>query len=229
MMVTARHQPPMGWPPSNAWKRPVTQQYTSAATLQTLATHSTHANRAPAAPPAAPAVAAPALSPPSASAAAAPAPAAPAPAQQHARTQLSTITPPRMPQTAGSAVCPFELRSTGTLGTATAGKGASGRRGKAPATPEAAPVAAFPAHERAPSDSFSPPTADSSFAGCVSDKSGVSLRIALRAFCNTLASRRSEARRGEKTRAMWVRLDVAREAERSDWGYDGRRGGLNLL
>merc|ERR1719217_1805874 len=55
-------------------------------------------------PPAAPAFPADAVSPASASAAASPAAAAPPAAQQHARSQLRTITPPKIPQTAGFAV-----------------------------------------------------------------------------------------------------------------------------
>merc|ERR1719207_516359 len=90
-------------------------------------------------PPAAPAFSAPAVSPSAASAAAALAPAAPAPAQQHARTQFRTITPPKIPQTAGSAVCGLLLPTRGTLGPAET-TGNSGTVGTTRATSEAAPV-----------------------------------------------------------------------------------------
>merc|ERR1719377_97639 len=118
--------------------------------LQMLAAHSTHAKIEPATPPATPAAAASLVSPASASAAAAPAPAAPAPAQQQAMIQLRTITPPKIPQTAGLAVCGALLPTSGTLGPATAGSGASGTLGRAPATPSAVPVKPLPTVEVAP-------------------------------------------------------------------------------
>merc|ERR1719359_338238 len=109
--------------------------------LQMLARHSTHANIAPHTPPAAPAASASFVSPFSSSTAAAPAPAAPKPEQQQAKIQFRTMVPPSKPQTTGSAVCGVLLPTPGTLtGGATAGKGASGTRGKVPATFEAAPV-----------------------------------------------------------------------------------------
>merc|ERR1719443_1899865 len=56
-------------------------------------------------------------------------------------TQLRTMMPPRTPQTVGSAVCGALLPTIGTLtGGATAGKGASGTLGRAPATFSVAPV-----------------------------------------------------------------------------------------
>merc|ERR1719393_471724 len=98
-----------------------------------------HAKQAPASPPQAPAASAPSTSP-----SAAP-PAAPAPAQQQAMIQLRTMMPPKTPQTAGSAVCGALLPTIGTLtGGATAGKGASGTLGRAPATFWVAPVNPFP-------------------------------------------------------------------------------------
>merc|ERR1719326_76849 len=106
--------------------------------LQMLARHSTHANIAPHTPPAAPAASASFVSPSAASAAAAPAPAAPKPAQQHAKIQLRTITPPNSPHTTGSAVCGLLLPSTCTRGPLTLGRGASGTLGKLRATLEAA-------------------------------------------------------------------------------------------
>merc|ERR1719478_1191267 len=141
MMAIARHQPLTAWPPSHARKRPVKAAYTSAMMLQMLARHSTHANIAPHTPPAAPAASASFVSPFSSSTAAAPAPAAPKPAQQQAKIQFRTMIPPSSPQTTGSAVCGAELPTTGTAtGGATPGSGASGTRGKVPATLEAAPV-----------------------------------------------------------------------------------------
>merc|ERR1719199_778416 len=118
--------------------------------LQMLARHSTHAKHAPATPPAAPAASAPEVSPSAASAPAAAPPAAPAPAQQHAMIQLSTMIPPRIPQTAGLAVCGALLPTSGALGPATAGSGASGTVGRAPATLSAVPVKPFPTVEVAP-------------------------------------------------------------------------------
>merc|ERR1719502_1114765 len=113
--------------------------------LQMLARHSTHAKQAPAIPPAAPVASAPVVSPAAASTPAAPPPAAPAPAQQHAMTQLRTMMPPKTPQTVGSAVCGALLPTIGTVtGGATAGKGASGTLGRAPATSSVAPVKALP-------------------------------------------------------------------------------------
>merc|ERR1719265_2424677 len=104
-----------------------------------------HAKQAPATPPADPAAAAPPSSPSAASAPAAAPPAAPAPAQQHAMIQLRTMMPPKIPQTVGSAVCGALLPTTGTLtGGATAGNGASGILGKAPATLSVVPVTPFP-------------------------------------------------------------------------------------
>merc|ERR1719428_730137 len=92
--------------------------------LQILARHSTHAKQAPAIPPAA---------------------AAPAPAQQHAMIQLRTMMPPNTPQTAGSAVWGALLPTTGTvMGVCTAGSGASGTLGRAPATVSVVPVKPFP-------------------------------------------------------------------------------------
>merc|ERR1719355_376623 len=113
--------------------------------LQMLAKHSTHAKQAPATPPAAPAASAPPVSPSAASAPAAAPPAAPAPAQQHAMIQFTTMMPPKTPQTVGSAVCGALLPTMGTLtGGATAGNGASGTLGRAPATFSVAPVKPFP-------------------------------------------------------------------------------------
>merc|ERR550514_2220758 len=119
--------------------------------LQMLARHSMHAKQAPATPPAAPAASAPPLSPSSASTPAAAPPAAPAPAQQHAMIQLSTMMPPKIPHTVGSAVCGALLPTIGTLtGGATAGNGASGTLGKVPATFSVAPVKPAPALLGAP-------------------------------------------------------------------------------
>merc|ERR1719271_1108121 len=113
--------------------------------LQMLAKHSTHAKHAPATPPAAPAASAPPVSPSSASPAAAAPPAAPAPAQQHAMIQLRTMIPPKIPHTVGSAVCGALLPTIGTLtGGATAGNGASGTLGRAPATFSVVPVRPLP-------------------------------------------------------------------------------------
>merc|ERR1719440_1528377 len=114
--------------------------------LQMLARHSTHAKHAPATPPAAPAASAPEVSPSAASAPAAAPPAAPAPAQQHAMIQFATMMPPKIPHTVGSAVCGALLPTSGTLtGGATAGNGASGTLGKAPAAFSVVPVTALPA------------------------------------------------------------------------------------
>merc|ERR1719331_1948465 len=113
--------------------------------LQMLAKHSTHAKHAPATPPAAPAASASPVLPSSASPAAAAPPAAPAPAQQHAMIQLSTMIPPKIPHTVGSAVCGALLPTIGTLtGGATAGSGASGTLGKLPAADSVAPVKPLP-------------------------------------------------------------------------------------
>merc|ERR1719327_2501073 len=113
--------------------------------LQMLAKHSTHAKHAPATPPAAPAPTASPVLPSAASAPAAASPAPAAPAQQHAMIQLATMIPPRIPQTLGSAVCGALLPMTGTLtGGATAGNGASGTFGRAPATVSVAPVKPLP-------------------------------------------------------------------------------------
>merc|ERR1719453_889737 len=109
--------------------------------LQMLARHSMHAKQAPATPPAASAASAPAATPP----------AAPAPAQQHAMIQLSTMMPPKMPQTVGSAVCGALLPTSGTFtGTPMAGNGASGILGRAPATFSVMPVTALRALSGAP-------------------------------------------------------------------------------
>merc|ERR1719420_1818179 len=105
--TTARHQPLTAWPPIQARKRPVAIQYTSAMRLQMLPRHSTSAKSAPQMPPA-----------------------APKPAQQHAKIQLRTITPPSSPHTTGSAVCGWLLPTPGTAGPATPGRGASGTLGK---------------------------------------------------------------------------------------------------
>merc|ERR1719421_983625 len=141
MIAIARHQPLAAWPPSHARKRPVNAAYKSATILQMLAKHSMHAKQAAATPPADPAAAAPPSSPSAASAPAAAPPAAPAPAQQQAMIQLRTMMPPKMPQTAGSAVCGELLPTMGTLtGGATKGNGASGTFGRAPATCSVAPV-----------------------------------------------------------------------------------------
>merc|ERR1719395_226137 len=119
--------------------------------LQMLAKHSMQAKQAPATPPAAPAASAPSASPSAAPAPAAAPPAAPAPAQQHAMIQLSTMMPPKMPQTVGSAVCGALLPTSGTLtGTPMAGNGASGILGRAPATFSVIPVTVLPALEGAP-------------------------------------------------------------------------------
>merc|ERR1719463_463200 len=107
--------------------------------------HSTQAKQAPATPPAAPAASASPVLPSAASAPAAAPPAAPAPAQQHAMIQLSTMMPPKIPHTVGSAVCGALLPTIGTLtGGATAGSGASGTRGKVPATFSVVPVTPLP-------------------------------------------------------------------------------------
>merc|ERR1719463_625607 len=107
--------------------------------------HSTQAKQAPATPPAAPAASASPVLPSAASAPAAAPPAAPAPAQQHAMIQLTTMMPPRIPQTVGSAVCGALLPTKGTLtGGATAGNGASGTLGMLPATFSVAPVKPLP-------------------------------------------------------------------------------------
>merc|ERR1719327_957450 len=145
IMAIARHQPLTAWPPSHARNGPVKAAYTSATMLQMLAKHSTHAKQAPAMPPAAPAASASFVSPSAASAPAAAPPAAPAPAQQQAMVQLRTIMPPKIPHTAGSAVCGALLPTIGTLtGVLTAGSGASGTLGKAPATFSVVPVMPFP-------------------------------------------------------------------------------------
>merc|ERR1719243_401664 len=88
--------------------------------LQILARHSMHATHPAASPPASSAFV---VSP---SASSLPAAAAPQPAQQQHKIQLRTITPPRIPQTTGSAVCGCLLPTPGTAGPATAGNGASG-------------------------------------------------------------------------------------------------------
>merc|ERR1719420_1844267 len=98
---------------------------------QMLETHSTHAKSAAQMPPASPAFV---VSP---SASSAPAAAAPHPAQQHAKIQLRTMTPPRSPHTTGSAVCGWLLPTRGTGGPVTLGKGASGTLGKLRAVSEA--------------------------------------------------------------------------------------------
>merc|ERR1719198_2331433 len=109
--------------------------------LQMLAKHSTHAKHAPATPPAAPAATASLLSPSAASAPAAASPAPAAPAQQHAMIQFSTMMPPKIPHTVGSAVWGALLPTIGTLtGGATAGSGASGTLGRLPAAFSVAPV-----------------------------------------------------------------------------------------
>merc|ERR1719463_960830 len=105
--------------------------------------HSTQAKQAPATPPAAPAASASPVFPSAASAPAAAPPAAPAPAQQHAMIQLSTMMPPKIPQTVGSAVCGALLPTSGTFtGIPMAGNGASGILGRAPATFSVMPVTA---------------------------------------------------------------------------------------
>merc|ERR1719305_1066512 len=110
-----------------------------------------HAKQVAAAPPATPAASAPDLSPSAASFAAPAPPAAPAPAQQHAMIQFRTMMPPSIPQTAGSAVCGALLPTTGTVtGGATAGSGASGTLGRAPATVSVVPVTPLPTLEGAP-------------------------------------------------------------------------------
>merc|ERR1719443_1281717 len=88
--------------------------------LQMLAKHSMHATHPAAIPPASSAFVS------SPSAASVPAAAAPQPAQQQHKIQLRTITPPRIPQTTGSAVCGCLLPTPGTAGPATPGSGASG-------------------------------------------------------------------------------------------------------
>merc|ERR1719486_1624005 len=119
--------------------------------LQMLAKHSTQAKHAPATPPAAPAATASLSSPSAASAPAAASPAPAAVAQQHAMIQFRTMMPPKIPQTVGSAVCGALLPTTGTLtGGATAGNGASGILGSAPATFSVVSVTVFCALEGAP-------------------------------------------------------------------------------
>merc|ERR1719182_878827 len=146
MIAIARHQPLTAWPPSHARKRPVKAAYASATMLQMLAKPSMHAKQAPATPPAAPAASASFVSPSAASAPAAAPPAPAAPAQQQAMTQLQTMMPPKIPQTVGSAVCGALLPTIGTLtGGATAGNGASGTLGRAPATLSVVPVKPSPA------------------------------------------------------------------------------------
>merc|ERR1719313_2424748 len=145
MMAIARHQPLTACPPNHARKRPVKPAYTSATILRMLAKHSTHAKQAAATPPAAPVASAPVVSPSAASAPAAAPPAAPAPAQQQAMTQFRTMMPPTTPHTVGSAVCGALLPTIGTLtGGATAGSGASGTLGSAPATFSVAPAKPLP-------------------------------------------------------------------------------------
>merc|ERR1719326_270359 len=118
--------------------------------LQMLARISTHAKIAPAIPPTTPAAAASVLSPRVTFAPALAPPAAPAPAQQQAMIQLRMITLPRIPQTAGSAVCGSLLPTSGTLGPGTAGSGASGTLGRVPATVSVVPVRPFPTVDAAP-------------------------------------------------------------------------------
>merc|ERR1719450_345430 len=64
--------------------------------------------------------------------------------------QLRMITPPMIPQTAGSAVCGALLPTYGIVGPATAGSGASGTLGRAPAMASVVPVTPFPTVEVAP-------------------------------------------------------------------------------
>merc|ERR1719443_1053060 len=112
--------------------------------LQMLARHSTHAKQAAATPPAAPAASAPVLLSTAASTPAPAPPTAPAPALQHAMIQLRTMMLPKIPQTVGLAVCGALLPTMGTLtGGATAGNGASGTLGRAPATFSVVPVKPF--------------------------------------------------------------------------------------
>merc|ERR1719375_1311047 len=59
--------------------------------------------------------------------------------------QLRTMMPPKIPQTVGSAVCGALLPTIGTVtGGATAGNGASGTLGRAPATLSVVPVKPLP-------------------------------------------------------------------------------------
>merc|ERR1719387_3165242 len=59
--------------------------------------------------------------------------------------QLTTMMPPKIPHTVGSAVCGALLPTSGTLtGGATAGNGASGTLGRLPATFSVAPVKPLP-------------------------------------------------------------------------------------
>merc|ERR1719265_647971 len=59
--------------------------------------------------------------------------------------QLTTMIPPKIPHTVGSAVCGALLPIIGTLtGGAMAGNGASGTLGKAPATVSVVPVTPLP-------------------------------------------------------------------------------------
>merc|ERR1719450_1720727 len=59
--------------------------------------------------------------------------------------QLKTMMPPKIPQTVGSAVCGALLPTIGTVtGGATAGNGASGTLGRAPATLSVVPVKPLP-------------------------------------------------------------------------------------
>merc|ERR1719162_409775 len=95
-----------------------------------LATHSTIPRRVAAAPPATTAPSAPP------SAAAPPVAAAPPAAQQHAKTQLRTITPPKIPQTAGFAVWGAQIAGTATGG-CIACSGGWGTLGRAAATSSA--------------------------------------------------------------------------------------------
>merc|ERR1719310_1499726 len=196
--TTARHQPLTAWPPIQARNRPVAIQYTSATRLQMLARHSTSANSAPQMPPAAPAASASFVSPCSASTAAAPAPAAPKPAQQHAKIQLRTITPPNSPHTTGSAVCGLLLPTTSTRGPFTLGRGASGTLGKLRATLEAAWAPPPPSWEAAwepppatlyASFSASPTLSDTVTSGAASRLREIFASVTERARMKTRAQR----------------------------------------
>merc|ERR1719450_365692 len=83
--------------------------------------------------------------------------------------QLRMITPPMIPQTAGSAVCGALLPTYGIVGPATAGSGASGTLGRAPAMASVVPVTPFPTVEVAP---VTAPVTSCAAAGAAAGASG---------------------------------------------------------
>merc|ERR1719156_320549 len=124
--------------------------------------------------------------------------AAPQLAQQHAKIQLRTITPPNSPHTTGSAVCGLLLPTTSTRGPFTLGRGASGTLGKLRATLEAAWAPPPPSWEAAwepppatlyASFSASPTLSDTVTSGAASRLREIFASVTERARMKTRAQR----------------------------------------